>query len=145
MKILNNEDIKTPADKARQRLIEKNISYSDILISDFFRLVSFVCEEIENFTELLNKNPELYGIKTMLLSQRLKNNKPCFNANEDGTLQSAYIKVSSHYFEGREAISFHSDGWIGIAGWASSTNEIPFVTAFNRWIDTLKIRGNNGR
>ena len=138
MKVYNNEKLVTKGDFARQKFIDKGLNYSDIKMSDFFRLVGLVSEEIENFPEYLNQHPELYGIHTMIISQRKKDNKPVFNADDNGRMKSAFIKVSSHYFEGREAISFNADGWIGFCGWASGTNEIPFINAFNRWLDTLK-------
>lgn len=128
------------AEQARQNFKNKGLSYSDVKASDFFRLVSFVCEELENFNKLLDENPNLYGIRTMIISQRLKDNKPCFIPNENGTLKYAHIKVSSHYFEGREGITFWENEQIGFCSWASTTNEIPFINAFNRWVDTMEVR-----
>lgn len=49
-------------------------------------------------------------------------------------IEAAFIRVSSNYFSGREAISFNEDGFIGFAGWASDTNIKPFIRAFYRWI-----------
>ncbi len=130
MKIYNNDPVQTETDFARQKFIDKQLDYSDIKVSDFFRLVSYVSEEIEKFPEFLSAHPELHGIKTLIISQMLKDIKPVYNADKNGGMASGFIKVSSHYFEGREAISFNNDGWIGFAGWASSTNIIPFVKAF---------------
>ena len=129
----NTDNILFKADIARQKFNDKGLKYSDIKMSDFFRLVSFVCEEIENFKEEK-------GIHTMVISQRLKANNPVFNADENGNLKSAFIKVSSHYFEGREAISFYKNGVICFCRWASSTNEKPFINAFIKWVDTIKVK-----
>ena len=57
------------------------------------------------------------------------------NLAEDGVgIKSAFLRVSGFYFQGREAISFNEDGFIGIAGWADDTNVQPFLRAFYRWV-----------
>jgi hypothetical protein len=33
-----------------------------------------------------------------------------------------YLKCASHFWKGREAVSFNRDGFIGIGGWADTTN-----------------------
>ena len=37
-------------------------------------------------------------------------------------------------WNGREAISFNSDGFIGFCGWADTQNSQPFLNAFRRWM-----------
>ncbi len=75
----------------------------------------------------------------MRISDRngLKRYLPIFNKKNDGTLETAFIFVNSHYFEGREAISFNRD-FVGFAGWADDTNVQPFVKAFIKFVDYLK-------
>lgn len=61
--------------------------------------------------------------------------QPQINLAEDGKgIKSAFLKVSGFYFQGREAISFNEDGFIGIAGWADDTNVQPFLRAFHKWV-----------
>ena len=57
---------------------------------------------------------------------------------DNGGLKFFYFKVDSDYFKGREAISFNKDGFIGVAGWASSNNEKPITDAFKKWCLTFK-------
>lgn len=61
---------------------------------------------------------------------------------DDGLLRSAFVRVDGPYFEDREGISLNADGFVGIAGWADSRNEEPFVRAFGRWLEeAARIRG----
>jgi len=48
-----------------------------------------------------------------------------------------FFTCKSEYFTGREAVSFNSDGFIGVAGWASTQNSQPFLRALMRWADYL--------
>ena len=47
------------------------------------------------------------------------------------------ITVNSDYFNGREAITFNSDGFIGFGGWSDDYNVRPFVLAFLIWVDEV--------
>lgn len=67
------------------------------------------------------------------------NKAPSFYTDRpDNSINQGFIYVDSNYFKGREAISFNTNGWIGFAGWADEKHVLPFVNAFNKWIDTLK-------
>lgn len=114
---------------ARKKFNDLGLTYKDVGSREFFRLVKMLDEVLpENeFTEL-----------KMKVSRRLKNNRPQFNMDENGLMKSGFIKCSSPYFEGREAISFNEDGWIGFAGWADTTNTYPFTTTFEKWCEELK-------
>ena len=134
-----NETLITTTDFARQKFIDKGLDYCDISESNFYRLVSMVCEELDK----ISKDTNFRGIHTMKISKRLKRDVPTFYEEDDNAkMKNAFIKVSSHYFEGREAITFNQSGWIGFAGWADSNNITPFVNAFNRWVDTLEVKSN---
>lgn len=50
----------------------------------------------------------------------------------------AEIQVDGPYFREREGITFNRDGFIGFAGWASSNNVKPILSAFQEWVETLK-------
>lgn len=126
-------------EKAREKFTMSGLCYADIKEADFYMLLSLLVDEIEDYSKAV-KDPNTHGISTMFISKRLKRNIPIFNEDSNGKLKSAFIKVSSHYFEGREAISFNQDGFIGFAGWADDTNVLPFVNAFNRFTDYLKAK-----
>lgn len=130
--IQNNFSIKTENDKARKNFINAGLAYSDISSKDFYKLVEILKEELSKYTD---RDGETLP---MTVSAKPKRNAVQFNMDSTGCLQSAFIKVDSFYFDGREGISFNSDGWIGFAGWASSNNTMPFVNAFNKWVELLK-------
>jgi hypothetical protein len=46
-----------------------------------------------------------------------------------------FMTCKADYFDGREAVSFNRDGFIGFAGWASSENVAPILSAVCEWID----------
>lgn len=48
-----------------------------------------------------------------------------------------YLTCSSDYFEQREAVSFNSDGFIGFAGWASTSNTVPIKVGVINWLAEL--------
>ena len=48
-----------------------------------------------------------------------------------------YLYVNGDYFKRRECISFNRDGFIGFAGWASSSNLKPILNAFNYWCNAV--------
>ena len=47
------------------------------------------------------------------------------------------IRMKSRYFSNREAVSFNTDGFIGIAGWADNTNVQPVIAGFIAWTEEL--------
>ena len=123
---------------ARNHFEEAGLTYSDIKEKDFYMLLALLAEELEKFGEEV-KDPNTHGIASMRISDRngLKRYLPIFNKKDNGELETAYIFVDSHYFNGREAISFNRD-FVGFAGWADDTNIQPFVKAFIRFTDYLK-------
>lgn len=44
-----------------------------------------------------------------------------------------FIRVDTYQWNGRDAISFNDDGFIGIASWASDINVKPFISALIEW------------
>ncbi len=46
----------------------------------------------------------------------------------------AVIKCRAHYFDGREAVTFNTDGFIGFAGWASQKSVQPILRGFLDWV-----------
>ena len=90
----------------------------------------------------MNSNELARSLNTtyVKISNRIKRNQPNIKLDKNLKMEYAHIKVDSHYFEGREAISFNRGGWIGFAGWASSENIKPFCNAFCEWVDVLQRR-----
>jgi len=87
----------------------------------------------ENVT--LKQLMELHDI----LSEKLKGSN-CFRGTfEMNPLEldenSKYMTCKADYFESREAISFNRDGFIGMAGWASSNNIEPIRDAVIEWAE----------
>jgi len=128
-------------DMAREWFKNSGLNYSDIKEKDFYLLLALLADELELFSET-HKDENVHGIATMRISDRtgLKRYLPIYNKKENGEMENAYIFVDSHYFQGREAISFNRDGFVGFAGWADSTNVLPFIRAFVRFVDYLKER-----
>lgn len=48
--------------------------------------------------------------------------------------KSAEIRCKSNYFDGRETVSFNTDGFIGFAGWADAQNVQPILAGFAAWV-----------
>lgn len=65
---------------------------------------------------------------------RCKNDSLCCKMNPDGGILRAYLKIDCPgQWNGREAVSFNSDGFIGFCGWADSQNSQPFYRAWRAW------------
>ena len=132
MRVYNNEFITTPNDEARDLFIRRGFDYSDIKEEDFKRLVEILEEEL--------KHPNENQIQTMEIAKLNKNGDKYYFHSErpDRSMNTAYINVNSHYFKGREGITFDTSGWISFAGWADSHNVLFFTNAFVKWVDTLR-------
>ena len=71
-----------------------------------------------------------------ILEEKLKNSG-CFGgafAMNPLDQNRMFMTCRSDYFDSREAVSFNSDGFIGLAGWASSKNIIPILEGFAEWV-----------
>lgn len=55
----------------------------------------------------------------------------------DGPSPWADLRCRSYCFEGRQAVTFEKDGFIGFAGWADDYNVQPILTAFCKWVAIL--------
>lgn len=74
------------------------------------------------------------------ISREMKHSN-CFNGcyKMDELTNFKYLTCSSDYFEGREAVSFNDDGFIGFAGWASSSNAQPILDGVAKWLESMEI------
>lgn len=116
----------TTRDAARE-LFASKLSYELITLNDIRALEGFLAIEYARH--------ERDGHHMEMRPSYRKKYQPQINLAEYGEgIRSAFLRVSGFYFQGREAISFNEDGFIGIAGWADNTNVQPFLRAFYRWV-----------
>lgn len=47
-----------------------------------------------------------------------------------------FLEMQTDQWEGREAVSFNPDGFIGVAGWADDRNFQPILSALLEWSST---------
>lgn len=114
-------------DEARE-YFKKNVgTYANVTQEDIYILIKFLRKEISKSNESGETSIGLHLSKTFDLT-----------CNDDGTIKSCFIFISSSYFDARECISFNSDGFIGFAGWASTANVNPILRAFLKWCNFLK-------
>lgn len=113
--------------EARAYFKDKGLSYGDVTEGDILVLIMLLNKEIK----AANDSGET-SVCTMHLSKRIDLKK-----RTNGTMQSCYLYLNSHYFERRECISFNTDGFIGFAGWADTGNTNPILRAFLKWCDYL--------
>lgn len=106
--------------------ITANLTYSQIQPNDIRALEGFLCIEYARH--------ERNGSEMELCPSYRKNHEPFISPNAAGGIKEAYLRCAGCYFAGREAVSFNADGFIGIAGWADSTNVQPFLRALMRWL-----------
>jgi len=114
-------------DEARAYFRDKGLTYRDITGGEILALVMMLNQEIKRS----NKTGET-SVNTMSLSQKID-----VKYKTNGTIIHCFLYMNSHYFTRRECISFNSDGFIGIAGWADDGNSNPIRRAFLRWCDAL--------
>lgn len=112
---------------ARRYFEECKITYDEITMSDLYKLIQYLNKRIVEIGSCMTmmKEPKLSGVNKNII---FKENKLVF----------AELRVKGTYFDDREAITFHEDGFIGICGWADGYNLTPFVMAFKDWCDYMK-------
>lgn len=115
----------TTRDGARE-LFASKLSYEQIAWNDIRALEGFLAIEYARH--------ERDGHHMDMRPSYRKKHQPRISLSEGGGIRSAFLRVSGFYFQGREAISFNEDGFIGIAGWADDVNVQPFLRAFGRWV-----------
>lgn len=57
----------------------------------------------------------------------------CMDSDITAGLKYFALTCSSDYFEKREAVTFNTDGFVGMAGWADSKNIIPIRVGVYKW------------
>ena len=112
-------------------------AYSKIGSKEIYKLQQFIGKELNKF-----KWKDKYSCHIMELSPPRKQDisykkgviEYCFFMVDCKTIPNDESVKPFNQWKRREAISFNKDGFIGFAGWASTGNEKPFVSAFNEWV-----------
>lgn len=104
----------------------RNLTYAQVQANDVRALEGYLCIEYARHSR--------EGSDIELHAPRVKRHEPKVVVASTGGIREAYLRVSGRYFDGREAVSFNADGFIGIAGWADDGNVQPFVRGLMRWI-----------
>lgn len=122
---------KLTRDEVREAF-NRELSYSDVLPVDVRALEGFIAIECARHDRFFKSND---GLPMMMHPSYRKKNEPRIEVSPTGKgISEAYLRVDGSYWQGREAISFNGDGFIGIAGWADDNNVQPFLRAFMRWL-----------
>lgn len=109
----------------------RNLTYADVEPVDVRALEGFIAIECARHDKQFATNE---GLPMLMQPSRHKKHEPFVESSESGAIHEAYLRVDGRYWQGREAISFNADGFIGIAGWADDNNVQPFLRAFMRWL-----------
>lgn len=115
-------------DELRKKFREK-VPLEHLTISNVYRLWILIDKELR-----LRENDDMRMVLNPLNDIQLKSLR-----RKGYPQQRIQITVNGSYFEKREAVTFHSDRFVGFCGWASSDNAKPFWDAFEVWVDTFKI------
>ena len=116
-------------DKARDLFkYEYNLTYENISSKELYKLHQFISDEL--------KNHKLEKHWIEMLPIKIQKNSLAFYSN--GSIKYAFLRCKCSSFNDREAISFNQNNFIGFAGWSDSTNIIPFVEAFKKWLKWMK-------
>ena len=100
--------------EVRQLLKDKNITTENVTV-----------DQLSDLRDILDKKLKESGIYngTARLS-RIKHLK--------------FMTMDTEQWDGREAISFNRDGFIGFAGWADSKNIKPILEATIEWANNIQ-------
>lgn len=100
------------------------LSYADVRMEDVWMLHAMLAVAVRDSS-------------TVTIDDLRMSKKQHVSLTKDGRLRSAYLYVDGCYFEGREAVSFNGDGFIGFCGWASDANAAPIYEGFASWVDWI--------
>lgn len=116
------------SDQCREYFKECGLTYKDITEQEILILVMLLRKELKD----ANKAGET-SVSTMRLSEKIDMKK-----RSNGSIETCFLYLNSHYFTRRECISFNQDGFIGFCGWADTGNSNPVKRAFLKWCDAIK-------
>ena len=129
--IRNNDPVKTKNDHTRQELIDAGLNYSICTIENLSMLSEYIDDALSTFNKI-------HQDMIMCVNRGSKCPHGVHIWRSGADFVGAEITVNGPYFKDREAVTFNSDGFIGIAGWAADDNAAPFVEAFCAWVHKMK-------
>ena len=92
----------------------RNLTYADLCGIDIRALQGFIAIECARHDRKLASKGELL---MLMQPSCLKKHAPNISAStERPGIYEAFLRVDGRYWQGREAVSFNGDGFIGIAG-----------------------------
>lgn len=133
--IFEKAHLNESSELARAYWKESGLKFKDIRLSHLYKLREMILDEI--YPLLADKTYSMVNELTMDNQIKTK-----FNKKE---LIEAELYTNGYYFKKREAVTF--DSWItpnkeqvefiGLCGWASGCNRIPYIKGFIKWINWL--------
>jgi len=121
-KIFKKSHMKESSAFSREYFLQLGITFKDISLNEIEVLQKFIQREIDFL--LLDKSYHM--IKNLCINKKI-------SFSENGI----YLFTAGEYFKKREAVSFEPNGFIGICGWASGCNRIPYIKGFVKWCDFM--------
>lgn len=112
---------------AREYFKELGLDYSKITEESLWKLREFMQDAM--YPLLADKTYSM--IKDLAMDKKIK------SKFKKGLLIEAELYTNGSYFTRREAITFNEDGFVGLCGWASGCNRIPFINGFIKWCNYL--------
>lgn len=109
-------------------LFSKHLSYERVSADDVFALSCYIGIECMRHNRE-RRSPVRYRLPTIHRNMP----KVSLAKGREG-IESAFVRIDGHYFEGREAVSFNEGGFIGFCGWADSESERAILDGFYRWM-----------
>ena len=111
-----------------RKLFDESLSYEKLTADDVFALSCYIGIECMRHNRE-HRSPLRYKLPTIHRNMP----KVALAKGRDG-IKSAFIFIDGNYFEGREAVSFNEDGFIGFCGWADGCNGRAILVGFYRWM-----------
>lgn len=108
-------------DRARSYFKSSGLSYGD-LTTDRIKVLHKMLDEKMRASGLMKNS---YRMAKLFKSKKRR--------------EGVYFDLTccSFYFEGRQAVTFEPNGFIGFAGWSDDENVVPILEAFKEWVDYL--------
>ena len=109
------------------------LTFKDIQMSDYYKLSEFIQKEID----ILLADKSYRMVERLRMNNKIRKDK-----------YGVYLLTDGSYFSKREAIFFYNpennnrDLLIGLCGWASGCNRIPYIIGFINWCDWMRDNKN---
>jgi len=101
---------------------------SNIKVSEMYNLIYLLQTELEKHADNGNLCMYIPPINSFIFKMI---------TDKGITYKGFEIKISSHYFKGRECVNFYQNGGISFCNWASDVNSEPILKAFRKWIEII--------